>query len=230
MTASTPKLSEVLRNVSLTSGSMRDRRVLNQMGGYSSGQWSLQQMKGNLCGLYTSLTGGWNTTPSNNGYAYKGYNAVTADLNNSATITFHDGGGFPTHHYVDLGAVANGSGGGDKTHEVRFAGKITEGGTYRVEWAHQSKHNSSYNNARWEMAVASFSSGWHQGTSNLDYIAGNVLIYLTSSSWPMNNGTFSLTMSRPYISLIFYLHMYDGGSWKDPAEHYKVKFAKVVKS
>jgi len=226
----TPTLKQVLRAVDLTTGNFRDRRVLNQMGGFVDGLWNLSQFKGATCGLWTALTGGWNTTPVLNGYAYKGYNNITADINNNATITYENAGGFPTHYIVDLGAVANGSGGGDKTHEVRFPGLVEQSGTYKAEFSIQAKHNSSYNNARWEMAVASFSSGFHQGASNLDFIAGNVLLYLTTSGWnPGYAGTFNLTTARPYVTFIFYLHMYDGGSWKDPAEHFRIKLARVYK-
>ena len=64
MTVSTsqPKLSEALANVGLSSGSMTDRRVREQLGGRQSNGYSLMDLRGAFIGQYSNLTGGWNAT------------------------------------------------------------------------------------------------------------------------------------------------------------------------
>ena len=230
MTVSTsqPKLSEALANVGLSSGSMTDRRVREQLGGRQSNGHNLNDYKGIVLGQYSNLTGAWNQRPNADGNIYKGYDSMAADLNNQATISFPSQGGTPNYKAVELGAVANGTGGGDRIHEVRVANKITESGTYRLTFEMKVDVNGSYSNFEWQMAVVGASTNYLAGSINLELYEDGVGIY-ANKYWSPKSYNVTLTPARPYITCHMYNCMRDGGSWQDPAEKVSFRYWRLTK-
>lgn len=230
MTVSTsqPKLSEALANVGLSSGSMTDRRVREQLGGRQSNGHNLNDFRGVVTGLYTNLVGAWNQRPSADGNIYKGYDNVAADLNNQASISFPSQGGTPSYKAVELGAVASGWGGGDRIHEVRMANRITESGTYRLTFEMKVDVNGSYSNFEWQIAVVGSSLNYLAGATNLDLYRDGVAIY-SNKNWSPQSHNVTLTTARPYITCHMYNCMRDGGSWADPAEKVSFRYWRLTK-
>lgn len=232
MTVSTtsPKLSEALDNVGLSSGSMIDRRVREQLAGRQNNGHSLTNLKGAFIGQYSALTGNWNTQPVANGYLYKGYD-TNAGLSVGAAITFanYDDGG-NTYRAVKLMGDSPGSAPlpNDKTIEVRNCGKISSSGTYRLEFERRAYANGVYANSSWAVAVAGSSSGFLQGTTQLDYYNEGTLINDGgSSAWLSYFANVSLNSSRPYITLLLYMYHRSGGSQSAPPEGIEYRKARL---
>lgn len=230
MTVSTsqPKLSEALANVGLSSGSITDRRVREQLGGRQSNGHGLSEYKGLVTGLYTNLVGDWNQSPQADGNIYKGYDGVAADINSREGISFPSQNDTPNYKACELSAVANGTGGGDRIHEVRMANRITESGTYRLTFEMKVDVNGSYSNFEWQVAVVGSSTNYLAGAINLDLYRDGIAIY-ASKSWAPQSHNVTLTTARPYITCHMYACMRDGGSWADPAEKISWRYFKLVK-
>lgn len=232
MTVSTtsPKLSEALSNVSLSSGSLGDRRVREQLAGRQNNGHSLGDLKGAFIGQYSALTGGWNTQPTANGYLYKGYD-TNAGLSVGAAVTFanyEDGGN--TYRAVKLMGDSPGSAPlpNDKTLEVRNCGLISSSGTYRLEFERRGYTNGFYDNSSWAVAVAGSSHGYLQGITQLDYYnEGNLINDGGSSAWRPYFTNVSLNSSRPYITLLLYMYHRSGGSPSAPPEGIEYRKARL---
>ena len=230
MTVSTsqPKLSEALANVGLSSGSMTDRRVREQLGGRQSNGYSLMDLRGALVGQYSALTGGWNVTPQANGYMYRGYDN-NAGLSDGAEITFHDSDRNPGYRSVRL--MGNSPGGSplpnDKTIEVRCVAKIDADATYRFEVDLKCFSNGFYNNTYWALAIAGSSFNYLQGITQLDYYDESTLI--NSISGRTISVNVPLKVNRPYISMILYMYFRQGGSPSAPPEGVEYSTARLYK-
>lgn len=221
MTASTtnPTLAEVCANVRNGTRKFKQRIVREQLGGRQDYGASLKDYAGIACGQYSSLTGSWNTTPSNNGYMYKGYDNVAAQLNDDWEINIisgnHPDDGYPVKG-TQLKARMRGAGGGDAIHEVRWATQITKGGTYKLTFSKTGTGNGYYSYktyAQW--AVASSSSNYLQGNVNLDFFTEQEVNRM-KKNWVDVSYDVTLTTSRPYVTVLFYLKQKDGGS---PTKH-----------
>ena len=214
-----PKLSEALANVGLSSGSLLDRRVREQLGGKVGNDYTLRDLGGAFIGQYSNLVGGWNAQPNQDGNIYRGYD-TNAGLSAGAAITFDnrtDAEG--TWRSVKLMGDSPGTAPlpNDKTIEVRQCGVIPASGTYRLYFERKGYSNGFYNNASWAVAVAGSSSGFLQGTTQLDYYNEGTLIN-DANQWRAYSSTVTLDASRPYITFILYMYHRSGGSPSAPPE------------
>jgi hypothetical protein len=211
---------------------MSDRRVREQIGGSQSNNYSLSDLKGAFIGQYSALTGGWNAQPTNNGYVYKGYD-TNAGLSDGASITFADYSDVsPPVKAVKLMGLAPGSAPlpNDKTIEVRFCGYCGVPGSYRFEFERRGFTNGFYNNSSWAVAIAGSSSGFLQGSTNLEYYSeGNLINDGGSSAWRPYSASVTISGARPYVTMLLYMYHRSGGSPSDPPEGIEYRKARLIK-
>jgi hypothetical protein len=116
----------------------------------------------------------------------------------------------------------------DKTIEVRQCGLIPSSGTYRLEFERRGFTNGIYANSSWAVAVAGSSSGYLQGTTQLDYYNEGTLINDGGSmAWRPYTASVSLDSSRPYITFILYMYHRTGGSASAPPEGIEYRKARI---
>lgn len=206
-----PSLKQALACRSLGSGALTDWRVRELLGGRQDRNYTLYDLRGSIIGQPSNVTGGWNSTPSANGYFYKGYaNDTGEQLMSNASITFGDESGTPLYRWVKQMGNSPGGGQPDSTMEVRAPGRITASGTYSLEWEMMAHGNGFYTNSAFGIAVASSSSGYLVGTTVLDFKREDPLVY-SPSYWSFSSATVSLTTARPYVTVILYNHARSGG-------------------
>lgn len=198
-------------------GSIREKAVLNKVN-KTGGNISLSEFKGNLVGQQLTI----DTAPQNNESNWKkkryegsGHTFLTATGGVSITET------------IKVGITVRPSGGDyisgdDRGHEYRVIGKCEESGTYRLTGKSFGRFDgssgTSYNNGQLHVMVVSHSSGWLSGTSTTNYYAE-----LTKKnggrderSW---SETFTLSTSRPYVTLILRNIQKAGGSPSKTWQH-----------
>jgi hypothetical protein len=228
ISTSQPKLSEALANAGLSSGSMTDRRVREQLGGRQNNGHSLNDMKGLVTGLYTNLTGNWYSQPRLDGNMYKGFD-TNGSLPDNPNVTFHDHSGSPVYRSVKL--MGDSPGGGtlnDRNMEVICCGKVEENGVYRFSFDMRVHRNNFYNNVWWKAVVASSALGYLMGSVNLDSYQEQQIINAPTSFREYTDDC-TLTTLRPYVCIIFYALHRSGGSPSHAQEGVEFKNARLTK-
>ena len=179
-------------------GRMRERPIWNKDGQKTSGNISLAAYKGNLLGGQLAITGSANATPSNRQYGYTGFwpaNGGTPSISGNEIRTY---------------SRMTGAGGGDASSEYRVSGYCSESGTYRLTGQLNFNMSGYYRVQSWQVAVVSSSSGYMAGATEVQVVASGNFTGVTSL-----NRTFSLSASKPYVTLILYSITKSGG---DPSE------------
>ena len=193
-------------------GSILERPVMNKIN-KDAGPINLADYKGNLLGTQLTLD------PS----AWVGSNLVWKKFRYHAT----------SHYYVSsyggdvrvvngnqyrLRAKETGGGGGDRGSEVRFMGKVTEAGEYRLTGTMQCNGASSYYTTQRHINLIANSSDYLQGINDIK-VRSEASVIGSQSVQNYQSPIFTLDTNRPFITLILRNVMVEGGNLST-YEHY----------
>ena len=210
-----PSQSAVLSDLDLSAGSIRRRAVLNRAG-KTGGTMSLSEHRGVACAPQLNSFSPYDTVSSNTNTGYGGFFPSVASTNNYVSGTT-----------IVLAAAYSGAGGPDGTSEHRTNFRVTESGTYRIVGTVNWQGDDYYYLTYYKVCVIANRTGYMQGIGDL-VLNYDPDVYVSSGTQNINQ-TFSLSMDRPYATLILYAVRKGGGDSSLPQSAARFDNFKVTK-
>ena len=201
--AASASLRAVREDLDLSANGGMLERAVRSKANQRTGSVSLAKFKGNICGQQNQIN---SNLLNNKPWTQVRYEtAASYYLTKSGIVTpIND-----SHYWISVVEGGGGTDLDDRGTETRLLGKVLESGTYRITCRAVGRFDTNYNVIGLDFDVVSNATGYLQGAQEMTMHHRERSVEPSKTfNW---NKTFTLSTSKPYITVICRNIAFSGG-------------------